>query len=309
MQTDLTQAPSKHIVDELLEERAPRLLARPRLFAAIRSILNPVLQYDEAKRIADIIGPLSGDNIMHYAEDRLKFQLQIDGIEHLPASGPTMIASNHPTGLADGVATWQTTRRVRNDIMFYGNRDSHRIAPRLLDFIIPVELNNPRMMRESSRLTLKMTQETMEQGRVLLIFPAGRMCYRDRFWRLRERPWKTTFLKSARRYGAPIIPMHIHARNSHLFYAFQTSNLIELRDICLFYEIINKKRYPFHISIGEPVDVSGYENKELDGLCELLRRYVERGNFNKPFQVTEPLEQVKVLSSSGGMSHSVQEPE
>ena len=44
----------------------------------------------------------------------------------------------------------------------------------------------------------------------------------------------------ARRFSAPIVPLHIRARNSWLFYALsQLSH--ELRDITLFHELLNKE--------------------------------------------------------------------
>ena len=49
-----------HIVEELIAERAPRLISRPRLFKYVKPVLYRMLAYDDAVRLADRVEPLTG---------------------------------------------------------------------------------------------------------------------------------------------------------------------------------------------------------------------------------------------------------
>ena len=57
----------------------------------------------------------------------------------------------------------------------------------------------------------------------------------------------------ARKFEAPILPLHIRARNSWQFYALsQVSH--ELRDVTLFHELLNKRGRRFDLTMGLPID-------------------------------------------------------
>ena len=53
----------------------------------------------------------------------------------------------------------------------------------------------------------------------------------------------------ARKFDLPVVPIHIRARNSALFYLFDAIHPT-LRDITLFHETLNKARQPFRIRVG-----------------------------------------------------------
>ena len=56
----------------------------------------------------------------------------------------------------------------------------------------------------------------------------------------------------ARKFDLPVVPIHIRARNSALFYLFDAIHPT-LRDITLFHETLNKTRQPFRIRVGAPI--------------------------------------------------------
>ncbi|MGO7741063.1 GNAT family N-acetyltransferase, partial [Rhizobium johnstonii] len=66
-----------------------------------------------------------------------------------------------------------------------------------------------------------------------LLFPSGRIAY----WangRLNESQWKTSAVGLARKYNLPILPIHMTARNSGLFYWLAKWST-ELRDMTVFH--------------------------------------------------------------------------
>jgi len=91
----------------------------------------------------------------------------------------------------------------------------------------------------------------MAEGRLGVIFPSGRLAKRHGMT-LVERDWMISAVSLAKRYDVPIIPIHISARNSILFYLLELIHPT-LRDITLFHETINKKDFHFAVNIGAPI--------------------------------------------------------
>ncbi len=74
----------------------------------------------------------------------------------------------------------------------------------------------------------------------------------------------------ARKYDLPVIPIHIHASNSALFYILDLIHPT-LRDITLFHETLNKDQQPFRITVGAPIPAASLPRNSEDGIA-LLRR-------------------------------------
>lgn len=250
-----------HIVDQLIEERGQTLVKHP-LWPVIRPALYKVLYYDQAVRMADDVAELSGIECFEYVSRLLELDLTIEGKEHLPKDGAFILVSNHPTGIADGVAVYDMLKDVRPDLMFFANRDAIRVNQRLSEVIIPVEWRTTEKSHAKSRETLVRTSRAFSDQRAIVLFPSGRIAY----WakgRLNERPWQATGIHMAKRYNVPVIPMHMSARNSKLFYLL-SHRTPELRDMTVFHELLNKKGQPFKMTIGKPIDPERMEGDVQD---------------------------------------------
>ena len=85
-----------------------------------------------------------------------------------------------------------------------------------------------------------------------MLFPSGRLAKR-RWWSLHERPWMASGAMMARKFNLPVVPLHITARNSALFYLFDRIHPT-LRDITLFHEVLNKTRQPYRLTLGPAIE-------------------------------------------------------
>ena len=261
-----------HIVDTLIVERAPKLAASP-VWPMARPLLYGLLDYGKARRMADAIAPMSGQAALDYMSDLLQVRVMVRGLERVPKVGRLVVIANHPTGIADGVAVYDALKAVRPDICFYANADAHRVSPGLGDMLIPVEWREDKRTRDRMRLTLTMTREVMESERPLMIFPAGRLARQGRDGKLRESPWMSSAVSLARKYEAPILPLHIKGPWSTLFHLFHHfSN--ELRDITLFHELLNKRGRAFEIVVGPVID-PGVLDGDAGELTQALKVHVE----------------------------------
>lgn len=215
-------------------------------------MLYPLLKEPEAKRMADAIAALSGAEAMAHVSAILALDARASGLEHLPRSGRFIVASVHPTGIADGVAMYDVLSKVRRDIVFFANRDAIRVSPGFSDILIPVEWVAEKRTRQRSRETLVETKKAFDAERCVVLFPSGRLAMMGADKTLIEREWMTSVAIFARRYDCAVVPAHISARNSPLYYWFWKINT-ELRDITLFNEMLNKKGKRFDISFGPAI--------------------------------------------------------
>ncbi|MBY0420976.1 MAG: 1-acyl-sn-glycerol-3-phosphate acyltransferase, partial [Parvularculaceae bacterium] len=233
------RVPDKHVVDVLIEERAPKLVAS-RLWPLYRAVLYPLLQEPKAKRMANRIATMSGRDAMDHVSAMLQLRVRTRGIEHVPSTGRVIIAPIHPTGIADGIAMYDALLARRPDLIFFANRDAIRVAPRLQELLIPVEWVLAKRTRQRSRETLVDTKKAFTEERCVVLFPSGRLAFMDENKVLTEQEWEPSVAIFARKYECPVVPVHIKSRNSWLYYWFRRLNP-ELRDITLFNELLNKK--------------------------------------------------------------------
>lgn len=255
-------AHEKHIVDVLIEERAPKLVAS-KFWPLYRAVLYPLLKEPKAKRMADRIATMSGREAMDHVSAILELDVQVVGLEHVPSGGRVIVAPIHPTGIADGVAMYDALAKRRPDLIFFANRDAIRVAPRLLELLIPVEWVLAKRTRQRSRETLVETRKAFLENRCVVLFPSGRLAFMDENKVLTEQQWEPSVAIFARKYECPVVPVHIRSRNSWLYYWFRSFNP-ELRDITLFNELLNKKGRTFDIAFGAPVsheDLAGDPNE------------------------------------------------
>lgn len=239
-----------HIVDQLIAERGRRIVAHP-LWPLLRPIVYRALKYGPAVSMADAVQTLSGLESLEYVSGLLNLTLDVTGLDRIPAEGGCVIVSNHPTGIADGIAMFDLIRRRRSDMMFFANRDALRVNPRFGDVVIPVEWRAGEKSHSKSRDTFAATGNAFKQGRAVVLFPSGRIAY----WndgRLTERPWQASAAALVRRFAVPVIPMHMDSRNSGLFYWLSKWNT-ELRDMTVFHELLNKKGARFRMVVGDPI--------------------------------------------------------
>lgn len=264
----------KHIVDVLIKERA-RKLSKSRLWPIYRLFLNNLLNYRGAKRMVDVAGRWKAGPAFAYASNMLRMKLDVAGLEHLPREGAFILALNHPTGIADGLAVHDAIEKVRPDTIIFVNGDAIRLNPLLTDKLIPVEWREDKKTRAKSRETLKASNEAFDGGRCVVIFPSGRLAFMTEGKVLVERPWQPTVAALAKRYGCPVVPANIKSRNSWLYYWFWKVNE-ELRDMTLFHELINKRGKTFRIRIERPVAPDQLLPDNDEAAAE-LRAYVVEG--------------------------------
>jgi putative hemolysin len=266
------RASGKHIIDILIEERAPKL-SRSAAWPVIRPSLYQLLMYPKARAMADAITPLSGRDALEHISGLLRLDTRIRLLERIPANGRCVIVANHPTGIADGIAVFDAIKTARADICFMANADAHRVCPQFIDVLIPVEWVQDKRTIEKTKRTLRLAQRAFEEERPLMIFPAGRLA--RRFGEeIVDPPWESSAVSLARKHACPVIPIHVAGPYPFFFHTFDRFSK-ELRDITLFHELLNKAGGRYDLTVGPPIPPKALVGP-ADQITLKLKHYTEK---------------------------------
>jgi putative hemolysin len=261
-----------HIVDALIEERAPHYVASP-FWPLMRPALYALLGYDKARRLADDVAAMGGLQAFDHLSDLLSLRTEAKGLERIPRRGRLMIICNHPASVADGVAVFDLLKPIRPDLCFFANADIFRVCPALDELMIPVEWAETRKTRERARHTLQRAKDAFEAERAVIIFPAGQLARRGPGGRLRDESWAPSALSLARRHNAAVAPMHLSGPTSELFHFFDRFST-ELRDVTLFHELLNKRHARYRLRVGPLVSPRALDSDAVAATAA-MKAYVE----------------------------------
>lgn len=172
---------------------------------------------------------------------RTIYRPRVDGVEHVPAEGPVLLASNHRAALDTGVITFATPRQVKflgKAEYFVGKGIKGRLMAGFLGGLgyVPVERGNA----QAGLAALEAARKVLDAGGVFAIYPEGTRSLDGRLHR-----GHTGVAALALATGAKVVPVAM----------FGTEKLQP-----------NGARIPrlakIGVRFGEPLDFSRYEGQD-----------------------------------------------
>ena len=160
----------KNIIDELIYERAPWLQSEKLVARIAEQSLKILHKYDKTVAIAENLQALSGIEIFEQILVEVVRNVEIFGLTNVPKSGPALLVSNHPMGVADAIFLYSALRDLRPDVYFFANRDVLRLFPQLSYCIAPVEWRQEKRSKLQTKETLTFTKCAMAEGKFRVIF-------------------------------------------------------------------------------------------------------------------------------------------
>lgn len=224
----------------------------------LNSICKKLLHETEFVNFSCRYPNLQGFDLIEKTLENFNFSFATNDrqIEHIPATGRVVIVSNHPIGTLDGLALLHLVRKIRSDVKVVANELLMEIKP-LHGLLLPV--NN--MSGNTGKQDLLNIHDFLFSDGAVIIFPAGEV---SRFTAkgIKDCPWHKGFLKIASRAKAPILPIHIKARNSWTFY---TCSLFykPLASLLLVKEMFKHNEQSIQVSIGKLIPFDSYGNNKL----------------------------------------------
>lgn len=261
-------------VETVVNSRFPHLLSgRPRVGRGLLRFLRHLFHERELRQFSELYPHLRGFEFAEQVLEHFDFSYTVRASEraNIPASGRVIIVANHPIGSLDGLALLTLLREIRSDVKVVGNEILAAIEP-LGDLLLPVDA----MTGHTTRRSIAAIDQHLARDGALIIFPAGevsRLSTRG----VRDRDWKSGVIRFCERSRAPLVPVHINARNSVFFYALSLIAL-PLSTLWLVREMFKQTSNCAQLRIGKPI-----HSREIAQLplpkrekAKLLRKHLYR---------------------------------
>ena len=205
-----------------------------------------------------------------------RYRVEPTDIENIPSEGRVVIVANHPLGAVDALIVLQLVGRVRRDVRILAN-DYLLQLDGLAPLLVPCDVFGGK-----PRAQLREAYRCLQRDQAVIIFPAGEVS-RIHANGIRDQRWLDGFLRIARKNGAPVVPIHIAARNSPTFYG--VSLLAKpLGTLLLAREMFAVDKPRMDITIGAPIPASALTSARWSdaALARRMRAHVYRLPRRKP---------------------------
>jgi len=257
------------LLDDLLKVSRKNLPAR--LFkSSLESMLG--LRW-LAKRYAKLESTATPQEFVRLCFKTLNINhvIETGHLENIPATGATIVVSNHPFGAIEGMLMADLLLQRRNDVRIMANGILKRI-PELQDIFLGV---NPYGHREAKYQNVSAMREALrwlKQGGLIFVFPAGDVSsIRLKKLAITDGEWDSSIARLAVMTEANVVPMHIAGYNSPAFYLAGMLHPI-LKTLMLPRQLINKQNSTIRLRIGKPITCKRLtESKNDDEMASYLR--------------------------------------
>jgi putative hemolysin len=192
---------------------------------------------------------------------------------YIPATGPLIVAANHPHGALDGLVLASLVTRVRPDLRLVGNDLLARI-PELGRSLLAVDVLGRRPSMAQNASAMRRTVQWLKDGGAVLMFPAGEVSHRRR-GEVADSAWSSSVARLADRAGASVVPAFVAGGNSALFHAAGRVHP-RLRTALLVRELLAQRGRCVRLRVGRaipPARLASFTNAEAATEYIRLRVY------------------------------------
>lgn len=200
-------------IEQSLVDRLPWLAQHPRIRRPMAGVLGRLADEGGFNRVLERVGAAEGFDFVDRVLDVLGTSHHVNPgeLDNIPVDGPLLVVANHPLGMQDALALLQLIGSVRRDARILGN-DWLATVPQLGRLLLPVDV-----FGKGAASRLRGVYRALERGEALIVFPAGEVS-RVRPGGVRDGRWSDGFARLSLRSKTPVLPVHVSARNSAMFY-------------------------------------------------------------------------------------------
>ncbi|HVV96260.1 MAG TPA: lysophospholipid acyltransferase family protein [Rhodanobacteraceae bacterium] len=253
---------------------------RARTFAQpVVELLRRVACEERINASLAALGPLSGFDFVERVLEQLDVSYSVANTdrENIPVDGRVVIVANHPLGALDALALIHLVGSVRRDVKVLANDVLMQFAP-----LAPLLLPLPVFGAGSALGGAREAYRALEREMALIVFPSGEVS-RMRPLGVRDARWSPGFARLAMKTAAPVLPVHIAAQNSPVFYGI--SMLAKpLAALLLAREMFGAASARIGFNVGEVVPCKALVESGLrpPSIATQMRRHVYRLARRRP---------------------------
>jgi putative hemolysin len=246
-------------VEKLFRQSHPQWAQQqPLLARQTASLLRLILREKSLNQLLSDQQNLSAFDFVTKLLERFNFsyRLSSDDRQRIPLKGKVIIIANHPVGSMDGLALLKIIGELRSDVRVLANEILSAVEP-----LRPMLLSVDNMNGRTSRSSLNIIRQFLDNEGALIVFPAGEVS-RFSLSGIRDGVWNSGFLRLAQATRAPILPIHISGHNSIFFYMLSIIAK-PLSTLWLVREMFKQAGHTVDIHIGESLNYERYNSIDL----------------------------------------------
>jgi len=267
----MTNVPKVIDVEIALQEKIPDIYKKVPAF--LLWLIKKVIRQDDINRMIHQSSHLNGMPMVDWVLDQFGVYIVVKGKELIPKNGQYIFSANHPLGSLDGLAILTTVSTIHHSVKFVAND-----LLKVIKGLEPVFLYIARF-GEIDRRNVREINKTLASDAQLLVQPAGTVSKRNPV-KISDLSWNKFFIRKAIQYKRDVIPVHVHARNSQLFYNIASFRKIfriksNLEMFLLPREMFNKRGKTISITFGKPIGYKTFDESRTHlEWAQKVREYV-----------------------------------
>ena len=267
----MTSVPKVIDVEVALQEKIPDIYKK--IPAVILRLIKKVIRQDDINRMIHESSHLHGIPLVDWVLDQFGVDIVVKGKELIPKNGQFIFPVNHPIGSLDGLAIISVVATIHQPIKFIVND-----LLKVINGFAPVALYIARFGQINRQNAISINK-TLASDAQLLVQPAGTVSKRNPV-KISDLPWNKFFISKAIQYKRDVIPVHVQARNSQLFYNFASFRRIfriksNLEMFLLPREMFNKSGKTITITVGKPIAYKTFDESRTHlEWAQKVREYV-----------------------------------
>ncbi len=261
-------------IEHAIQQKFPKFDQKsPWIKKPTLSLLRKLSHEQEVNAFLETHQDLTGFDFIDQVLDHFNFSYSISHRDkkNIPASGRVVIVANHPLGALDGLALLKLVGEVRRDVKIVVN-DMLMNFSQTRELLLPVD----NLSKSTQKSSVERIINCLKDEQAIIVFPAGEVS-RIRPNGVRDGKWTAGFLSFAKRTNSPVLPIHVAARNSSLFYS---SSMVykPLAGMLLAHEIFNKTSQTISMKVGQAIPYQAiaalpFSKKQT---LKLIRRHLYR---------------------------------
>lgn len=247
-------------VERLIASKNPKALKWTPKF--LINYLKRKVHQDEINRVLEENKDLHDYDFCNDVIARFNIDVKSSGVENIPLEGGAIFVVNHPLGGMDAMAIIHSISNYRRDVKFIVN-DLLLNLRNLKGIFAGVNSHG-----SNTKDSLKALDELFASEQAIFIFPAGLVSRRNKST-VEDLEWKKTFVSRSKKYGKPVIPVHLDGELTSFFYNlanFRTRIGMKMNIEMLYLadELFKQQDATIRVTYGDPIPASTFDRSKKD---------------------------------------------
>ena len=267
----MTSVPKVIDVELALQEKIPDIYKK--IPGVLIRLMEKVIRQADMNRMIHESSHLNGIPLVDWVLDQFGVNIVVKGKKLIPKKGRYIYPANHPIGGLDGLAIVSVVAKIHPLIKFVAND-----LLRVIKGFDSISLYIARFGQINRRNAI-LINKTLASEAQLLVQPAGTVSKRNPV-KISDLAWNKFFIHKAIQYKRDVIPVHVQASNSRLFYNMASFRKIfrikaHLEMFLLPREMFNKSGKTITITFGIPIAYKTFDDSRTHlEWAQKVREYV-----------------------------------